>query len=682
MDTLADMDFETYSEAGFTWTGEKWIRTGTKGGIFAVGAWCYTEHPTCEVLCLYYNLKDGLGQRAWIPGCPPPEDLFAHIAAGGLIEAHNSFFEFAVWHNVCSSRMGWPELPLGQLRCSASKARHWSLQGALAKISAVLGCAPKDADGIRVMRKLSVPRKPTKGLAALRHTPESDPLDFIKLYKYCGQDIIVESEVSSRIPDLSGYELEVWKLDQRINARGVYCDRALVDASLDIVRQAAIKYNAELRAITGGVVAEATELPKIKAYCASRGFPFASLDKANLALALERTDLPPDVMRILEIRAVLGSSSVAKFSAMAARMSRDSRIRDVFTYCGAGRTGRWAGGGIQPQNMPGGFPPEKAEQAIALVMTRDLAQVEQVYPNPINALVGVLRATLCAAPGHDLICSDYSAIEARVLAELSGELWRQEVFRSHGKIYEMSAAKITGIPFQEFLDHKVQTGEHHPMRAKIGKLAELASGFQGALGAWKAFGAGEFMSDAEIERNVRAWRDASPAIVAFWRGLEAAAINAVRYPGQCFAYRGITYGLKGDVLYARLPSGRLCAYHTPRLRPDVTPWGKEVLKLSYWGVPTPPRPQIWSEIDTYGGKLCENAVQAVARDLLAHAMLKLDAAGYPIVLHIHDEIVAEVPKGTGSIEEFETLMAEVPYWAKGWPIISAGGWRGKRFRKG
>lgn len=681
---MPDMDFEAYSEAGLLWNGEKWTPLTGKGGISATGAWAYSEHPTTEVMCLFYDLKDGAGQRAWIPGCQPPQGLLDHIASGGLIEAHNSFFEYSIWTNVCVAKMGWPVLPLEQTRDSAAKARRWGLPGALEKVSKVLGCAPKDMEGNRIMRQLATPRKPTKNKQYMRCTPETDPDKFLRLYKYCGQDVSTESEISEKCPDLTPYELEVWKLDQRINARGVYCDRPLVDAGLSILGQAAHKYNTELHTITGGLVSEATSLPAIKAFCASRGFAVGSLDKEHLPIELKRAAdaKATDVHRVLEIRSILGSASVAKLHAMSARMGRDNRIRDLFTYCGAERTSRWSGGGVQPQNMPGGFETqEETERAIELIMTRDLRPVEAEYPDPVEPLVKTLRSALCAAPGHDLIASDYSAIEARVLAVIAGEQWRIDVFKDHGKIYEMSASKITGIPFEEFERHKAETGSHHPMRKKVGKVSELASGYQGSVGAWKAFGADEFMTDDEILTNVKLWRTASPNIVKLWYGLEEAAVNAVLTPGNAFSYRSISYQMKDGVLYCKLPSGRLMAYHHARVRREVNQWGKEVWKLSFWGIPTPPRPQIWSEIETYGGKLCENVVQAASRDLLADAMLRLDRAGYPIVLHVHDEIVAEVLEGWGAIEEFEAIMAERPEWAADWPIKAAGGWRGKRFRK-
>ena len=716
---LPDMDFETYSEAGYVWdeAKQKWRGVGKNlKGLSAVGAPAYSEHPSTEVLSLAYDLKDGLGDRLWLPGMAPPQDLIDHIGRGGLIEAHNSAFEYHIWRNVCTARIGWPALPYTQLRCSMAKSRAWSLPGALGKVAAVLGVTEqKDKKGDALLRKLSVPRNPTKKNPRLRLTPEDSPEDFLQLYDYGRQDIKAESAVSIAIPDLLPEELDLWLLDQKINFTGVHIDKKALDDCLAIVGQAQAQYTAELQAITSGTVQSASEIQKIVGWLGANGVHMTSLDADAVESALKHTDLPPHCARVLEIRASLGAASVKKLYAIDRRLSADSRLRDLFAFCGADRTARWAGRGPQPQNLPNSGPEwtrctacgkahadgvdckvcgalqgtpdewsvEAVEAALVDIATRNLAYVERIWGDAVAVVAGCLRGLFSAASGGDLICSDFSAIEAVVLAALAGETWRMEVFRTHGKIYEMSAAKISGVPFEDFIKYKEENGSHHPLRKKIGKVAELASGYQGGIGAWKAFGADAFMSDDEIRENVKAWRQASPSIVNFWYGLENSAVAAVQNPGQCFQYRGITYGVTGDVLYCKLLSGRLLSYHRPRLHPDTLPWGKQVLKLTYegWNSDYKKGPTGWMRLDTYGGKLCENVVQATARDILAYAMVNIDKAGYPIVLHVHDEIVAEVAEGTGSVEEFERIMATMPAWCADWPIRAAGGWRGKRYRK-
>lgn len=723
--TLPDMDFETYSEAGYVWREDKkkWgsITGGSKSGIFAVGAPAYSEHPSTEVLSLAYDLKDGKGSRLWLPVMPPPQDLFDHIAGGGLIEAHNSGFEWLIWTNVCWRRMGWPALPLGQLRCSASKARAFGLAGALATAGQELRLdIQKDEDGKRLLRKFSLPRSPTKNDDRLRINPLYDP-DGPKLYSYNDTDIKTESELSAHCPDLSPMELETWLADQRINMRGVAVDMATVENFITVFEQACDALNAELLSLTGGVVPSASKIADLTAWLAERGVHLPNAQSETIDEWLDRLDPSPE-RRALEIRAVLGSSSVKKLYAIRRMVSYDGRLRELFTFCGAERTGRFAGRGPQPQNLPSSGPSlvqcdtvhngcgryypdtldacpgcgspeafakrtrdnkalewsfEMAEQMIRDAQCRSYDNLCYAYSDPVAAIAGSLRGLFCAAQGKDLLCSDYSAIEAVVLACLAGEEWRIDVFRTHGKIYEMSASKITGVPFDDFMRHKKETDDHHPLRKKIGKVAELASGYQGGVGAWKNFGADKHLNEQEIKDGIKAWRDESPSIVKFWYGVEDCAVKATQTPGTVHSHRGIAFTVKDDVLYCRLLSGRLIAYHKPRVHPDVTPRGKQVMKLTVRGIDKGKNVRI----GTYGGKLTENIVQATARDILTYAIVSCERRGYPVVMHVHDEIVCEVDEGAGSIEELEAIMADLPDWCKDWPIKAAGGWRGKRYRK-
>ena len=753
---LPDFDFEAYSEAGYYWDGptSRWRGISDngkthRGGIGEVGAAVYAEHPSTEIISLAYDLKDGNGPHLWTPASPVlPYDLFAHIAIGGLIEAWNSFFEFYLWLRVGHERMGWPVLPHTSVRCAMSKARAFSLPGALGKAAKAIGAQEqKDAAGDALIKKLCVPRTPTKKQVnamttigtptvvahqdwALRHanrlTPLTAPQDFSDFYAYNIQDIKAEASMSALCPDLMPRELELWLTDQAINIRGVHIDQKALQDCIAIVRQATEKYTRELQEITCGAIATASELAKIQAWLAGKGVHTPNLDAETVENLLRGDDnwfLPEDCRRVLEIREALGGASVKKLFAIERTMCRDFRLRDLFAFCGADRTGRWAGRGAQPQNMPSSGPGvcrcwhcghvswkgliacpacnqlrgpkdgcdwgiEAVETALIDIATRNLAYVEARWGDACAVVSGVLRGLFSAAPGHDFICSDYSAIEAVVLAELAGEEWRQEVFRTHGKIYEMSASKITGVAFEEFAKYKKETGQHHPLRKKVGKVAELASGYRGWVGAWKAFGADQFMTDEEIEVSVKAWREASPMVCKLWYGLEKAAHLAVSNPGTCYSYQApatkygqppaITYGVKNDVLYCLLPSGRMLSYHRPRLH-QVIYFGKQRLALSYMGLDSVTKQ--WTRIETHGGKLAENTDQAVARDLLAFALPALERTGYPVVLHVHDEIVSEVPEGTGDVAEFERIMSTVPAWATGWPVKAAGGWRGKRYRK-
>ena len=714
---IPDIDFETYSPAGFVWNPEACkfdkLKGATLKGLPAVGAAKYSEHPDAEVICLAYDLKNGQGRKLWKPGDENPTDLFRHLTMGGVIEAWNVAFEYWIWTNICIPKYDFPRIHPVQLRCAAAKSRAHALPGSLDPAGQVMGIVnKKDKDGRRLINKFSIPRNPTIKNKNLRTTVQEDPEDAQNFYNYCLKDIQAEAELSSLIPDLSEDELHFWQTDLQINIRGVAIDLELIEKCKTILEQAYARYDLELFRITSRMVSAASELPALKAWLEYRGYPMPSLTAETLESALKLPMLPPDVRRALQIRDMIGSASVKKLYSMSNQVTRDGRLHDLFMYHAA-RTGRASGNGPQPQNLPNSGPmvskcdicqhhfnkeypqcpwctavadhacvewnPKAVADAIEILSMGSLPLVEYYFGDAVEIISGCLRGMFIAAPGKDLICSDYSAIEAVVLAALSGEQWRLDVFNTHGKIYEMSASKINGMDFAEFELYKGVSGSHHPAR-KFGKVAELASGYQGGKGAWKAFGADEyFPSDDDMQKAIDAWRAASPNIVKFWYGVQCAALDAVHTPGEEFTYKGITYICKRDVLYCRLLSGRLITYHRPII--SAGKWGQDALSFEGWNSNPKYGAMGWVRMDTYGGKLTENIVQATARDLLAHAIVNLEAAGYPVVLHVHDEIIVEVPEGWGSVAEVEKIMSTLPYWAKGWPIKASGGWRAKRYNK-
>ena len=748
---------------------------GSTKGLTVVGAANYAMHPSAEILVLSYDLKDGLGRRRWRAGQPCPADLAVHIRAGRLVEAWNVSFERWMWENVAVGRLGWPPVAPTQWRCAMAKARAHALPGALGKAGAVLQLRTlKDDDGGRLIRKFSMPRNPTAGdartrinmlwtqadvdaefaatgatklSAALRKSLEADIADTTAYANYNETDIATEAEASSRIPDLDSEELAWWQVHEDINHRGVQVDTQTIAAGMRILQEALAQYNAELFALTG--IDAASKVAQLLAWLRGRGVRLDSLDEEAVEGALKVTALDPQCRRVLEIRATIGSASVKKLFAMANRVAPNGRLNDLYVYHGA-RTGRSTGEGPQPTNLPKAGPPvckcvcghhhqpaakacpwcgllvppgkkpesdwtpAAAQDAIDVIRTGSLATLQLVFGDALAAIAGALRGLYVAAPGHDLICSDYNSIEAIGLAMLAGEAWRIEVFQTHGKIYETSAAKITGIPFEEMMamrgydmsqpqwwNQKV-SGPHHPSRQKLGKVSELASGYQGWIGAWKAFGADAFLSDEEMKNAILAWREASPAVVHFWGGqetgprwnrtplmfgVEGMAVSAVCDPGTEYPVMrldgtrsGVTFVMRADVLYCRLPSGRYLTYHHPRLSPSER--GGQA--ISYEGYNTNPKngPVGWIRMNTWGGRLVENINQAACRDIMTFACRNLEAAGYPVVLHIYDEIVSEIPEGWGSQAEFEAIMERRPPWAHDWPIRAPGAWRAKRYRKG
>jgi DNA polymerase len=695
----ATIDFETYSEAGFTFNKltRKWegLLNASKKGLPGVGTAVYAKHPSTRILSLAYYLPGHSPQEitVWIPGDPFPSDLCKFIQNGGYMEAWNVSFERWIWEEVAVKLYGFPPVPPSRWRCAAAKSRAYALPSSLADAGRVLNCSvQKDADGKRLLGKFSMPRNPSKKDPRTRITVADDPFDAHLLYNYNAQDVRAEIELSKQMPDLMPFELKFWQCDQEINHRGVQIDTISVLQCIHIIEQAHAKYNAELPQLTNGAVKASSEIARINKWMATLGVMTDSLDEEHTTELLKNPLLLPQIRRVLEIRQLIGSAAVKKLYAMLNQVTPEGRLHDLFVYHSA-RTGRAAGAGVQPQNLPRGQEGFDVDKALEVISLGSLDAVETAYGNAVTAVSNCLRGMFIAKPGHVLVASDYSAIEAVVLAELAGEEWRKEVFRTHGKIYEMSASKVTGIPFETLLEFKERTGKHHEAR-KLGKVAELASGYGGWLGAWHNFGADEFMDDDEIKRAVLAWRDASPAIVEFWGGqyrhgsselqyfgVEGMAIQAVLYPGTVYAYKGIRFESLRDILQIILPSGRRLYYHAPRL--DRSSRRPGTYELSYEGWNTNPKNGApgWIRQTTYGGKLVENITQAVARDILANAIVNLEEAGFPVVLHVHDEIVAEVPTGNRTLEEFERIMSTMPEWCDKWPVVAKGGWIGKRYCK-
>lgn len=752
-----EMDFETYSEAGYVWNEErqKWgCLPGApqdRKGLTVCGANVYSEHPSTEVLTFRYKLPGDETTTHWRPGLPAPQRLFDYFAAGGVMEAHNVMFEMLIWENVCVPKYGWPSiLPWRyQLRCSMAKARVNALPGPLAMLAQVLGTQAKDKEGKRLLDKFSVPRNPTKKDTRIRIRPEDDWEDYVRLDAYCHGDVMAEADASGRMTPMSEAELLFWWVDQEINWRGIAIDREGVRNCKVILAKLLQRYGDEHRTITGGL--NPGQLAEVRGWLHANGVHMDSMDADHVEEALAH--LPPHPpggtwppRRVLEIRALTGSASVKKLYAMDNQANRLDRLCNLIVHHGA-RTGRPTGEGPQPLNLPKAGPDlrwcgmdhdgamrpgvgcgspfalrhahacpwcakpvdeepvrewsaEAADPVLTVMATHNLDLVEWFFGDAALAISGVIRSLFVAGPGMDLIASDYSAIEAVVTAMLAGEEWRIQAFRENKPIYLVGAGQITGKTLEYYLEYKRQNGVHHPDRQKIGKVSELACGFGGWIGAFRAFGfEGD---DEEAKQIILGWRRASPAIVEMWGGqfrrggwgeaptreyygFEGAAVQAIMYPGHTFTANGIKFYMRGDALIVQLLSGRELTYHQPRLGPATQAWAPEwVRSITYMTWNTNPKygPMGWVPMKTYGGRLTENIVQATAHDILRYAILQLRAAGYPTVLHVYDEIVVEVPKGLGSVEEVERIMSEMPWWCADWPITASGGWRGFRYRKG
>lgn len=736
---LPDFDFETYSEAGYLWApvdgyyelknkkgvenGDapdwQWVPPSKKlaslpgmssqnRGLGCVGVTNYVQHPTFEVLSMAYNLKDGFGPRFWYPptdlrpfswdGLGPPSSLVVqgadprhpwplidHIAHCLVVEAWNIEFEFTVWNEYLVKKFGYPRLEAWQTRCAMAKARAFSYPGSLKNAGVAMQLVnQKDPAGDALIRKLTVPKNPTKHNPATRFTRESAPTEFAQFDAYNVQDIIAEAEASSRCPDLSPRELDAWQVNQAINYRGMQIDTVGVENCIAIVEQAITQYGAELVKLTGGRATKHTEVAEIVEWMKTRGVYLPGLDEDVVAEELKRGHAG-DVHRVLQIRSLLSFGSVKKLYAMRAQTNSDGRLRGQYAYH-AQITGHPSGQGVQVANLYKGKLNSVAEveQALGVIASGSLEYVEGVYGDALETVANCLRSMIIAAPGYRLIASDYSAIQAVVTAALAGEEYDLNIFRTHGKVYEATAASITGEALEFYLEYKKRTGKHHPHRQSHGKIPALASGFGGWIGAWKKFGADEFMTDAEIKTALLAWRYSHPWTCELWGGqtrnkfnkdrnghrakeyeelygLEGAAIAAVKYPGNAYGYRGIRYQMHGDVLYCQPPgNGAPLVYHEPRLRAAsrdwASPWELELTHMG-WNSNVTKGPPGWHKMPLYGGILTQNVVAKVSREFQTDSLSRCEHSGlYLPVMQTYDEIVTEVPIGRGSVEEYLKLV--------------------------
>ena len=665
-----------------------------------VGSSVYAEHFSTDVWVACYAIGKGPVQ-VWYPGDPVPVDLAEHVAVGRPLVAHNASFERTIWAKILSPQYGWPKPELSQWYCTAAMAAAMGLPRSLEEAALVTGCSfQKDMEGRRLMLQMSRPvSTQTRACVFCDAEPEQprpptcfcgggfdwrfqfvwkdDPESLKRGTEYCIRDVETERELLTTLLPLPAAEREIWLLDQRINERGITVDLPTVNNAKAIVEQQLKKLNAELCEVTGGAVTAATQVKRLVAWLKHRGIePSTAGDKfgkEGVEHLLARDDLPADCRRALEIRREASKTSTAKLDAYLARTSRDGRLRETLLYCGAGRTGRWAGRGAQLQNLPRGGT-DNIEFALHALNEGFSAELFEAFLGPpLETISACLRQMVVAAPGCDLISADYNAIEARGTAWLAGSRRMLDIFRRGDDPYRDMAARIYGRPAESF--------SKTSRERQLGKIAVLGLGYQMGAERFQQTCAqqGVEITANEAESIKRIYREANPEIVQVWRTLESAAIRAAQDPGHWVNVASGRLGFlkRGKRLYLRLPSGRCLIYANPKCELVESPFGRRP-GLTFDGVSS--STHRWERQTLYGGKLTENAVQAICRDLLAAALLRLEAAGYPVVLHVHDEIVAEVPEGQGDLDEFERLMAETPEWAKGFPV-KAEGRRAKRFGK-
>lgn len=692
------------------------LETRSTVDLLDANAYVYFDDPTTAIWLGAYAFSDDPEPKLWHPGEPCPPEIVDHIRSGGKVWGWNVVFERLAWRSILGPRHGWPIPDLRQFRCSMALSFAANMPGKLERAAPALGLdVLKDAQGARLMMKMARPRRPRKDEPDGLYWWDSED-EIRRLGEYCKQDVRAEMACHDRLVGLRPQEQEIWFLDQQINDFGIGVDVEFCRVADRLATEYVKELDRELAAVTDWAVTSVTSTNDLRAWLAAIGCPTASVAKDVLAELLARDDLPPKARRALEIRQEGSKASTAKLSAMLKRRQADGRMRGNLQYWGAG-TGRWAGRGAQLQNLPRQPEGFNQDAAIDVLMRGSLRYAQMMHDEAPTELISLcLRGALRADPGNRLMAADFSMIEARVNPWLAGQEKTLAAFRAYDEgtgpdIYKVQAAGIYGVPVS-------QIGKD--MRRQVGKVAVLALGFGGGPAAfikmgknykldvltvedvvweaatpdlieraekgWESWGSGAGVDQRKwmIGELIKlAWRRDNDAIVRFWEDIENAAVEAAQEPGVVTSAGPIRYKKVGSHLFCQLPSGRALTYPYAGVAMRETPWedadGNAVKKptLVYKAMDVNNQ---WREHDFYGGLGCENVVQAVARDVMAEAMLRVHKAGYPVVLTVHDEVVCEVPNSHGGLAEFEALMVEIPGWARGLPV-SAEAWEGARYRK-
>lgn len=638
------------------------------------GVYPYAMHPDTDIWVMAYAF-DEEDVDVWHPGEPLPARVAAHVEAGGEIRAWNAQFEKVIWREIMVPRYNAPPVRPEQWVDTAAEAAAMALPRSLDQAANVLGIKQKkDSEGYGLMMRMTKPRRiDPDGTIIWWH----DPARLERLDEYCRQDVRVERAAKKALRPLNPLERRIYLLDQAINDRGVHIDVPLVQAAIRIVDEGMARANITIDEITGGAVTTITNHNALAGWLTLEGVENEGVSKPALKELLE-SDLDPKIRKALELRAQAGRTSVAKLGSMLNVIAADWRARGLTLYHAAS-TGRWGGKLIQPQNFPRGEV-KNVEEFIDMVQANAYDLIDQ-FAHPIVVVLSMLRAMLIAKPGYDLIAGDFSAVEARVVNWLAGQDDVLDLFRAY------DAGDKTKDPYKVMavkMGRAKTTADVTVQDRQAGKAAELGCGFgmghdKFVTAAWDVYQVRVTLEEAKSAVDI--YRKSHARVKQLWYDAENAAIEATQNPGRVVIFGGrknLKAIVAGSYLYLVLPSGRALAYAAPRVQPGKTPWGEEKDQLTYMGVH--PKTNQWVRMSTYGGHLTENLVQAVARDLLAEAMLRLEEAQYPIVLHAHDEAVAEVAKGIGSLKEYESIMAASPAWADGLPILVEG-WRGERYRK-
>lgn len=631
-----NIDIETYSEADLS-----------KSGVYK-----YVDAPGFEVLLFGYSADGG---PVKVISLAEGEELPQEIREALLDDTVLKFAFNAQFERVCLGKYLGVHLAPDAWRCTMVASLYLGLPGSLAQVGAVLGVEKKKLEtGKDLIKFFSVPCKSTKTNGGrTRNLPEHDREKWEQFITYNARDVETEMEIMEKVARFPVPDF-LWKQyaqDQRINDLGIELDMALVTQAIKCDEESREQYLKRAQELTG---LENPNSPiQLKEWILSNGVEMETLTKAEVASVMETATGP--VKEVLELRQLLSKSSVKKYVAMETCRCSDGRAHGLLQFYGANRTGRWAGRLVQVQNLPQNHIPDLAA-ARNLIKSGCFEAVELLYDSIPDTLSQLIRTAFVPREGCKFMVADFSAIEARVIAWLAGESWRQEVFRNNGDIYCASASQMFGVPVEKH-------GVNGELRQK-GKIAELALGYGGGVGAMISMGAIDMgLAEEELQPIVDSWRQSNPAIVKLWWDVHRCVIKAVK-DKQPQTYKCLTYEYHSGMLFVGLPSGRRLAY----AKPSVYRNDYDRDEIAYMGVDATKK---WGKIDSYGPKFVENIIQAMSRDILAEAMARLEAAGYDIVMHVHDEAVIEAPRDA-VLEDACQIMSKAPDWTPGLILNAAG----------
>jgi DNA polymerase len=636
------------------------LETYCEEDLRVCGLYRYVEHPSFEILLFSYAYDNDEPTRLDLTkddfrGESIPSSVIKDLKDPNVVKiAHNAPFEIA-----CLKSYLRLSLSTSQWVCTMVRAAYFGLPMKLEEVAKVLGLEQqKDTKGKTLINYFSKPCKPSKvNGGRTRNLPEHAPDKWADFGIYVDQDVRTEQGVWNYLKrfDYPESEANLWTVDHFINSLGISIDQDFINAAISVDNSFNELATKEAKRLTE--LENPNSLQQLKAWITDNtGIEVTSLAKDDVSFLIESWKLPKKVKRVLELRQLMSKTSTKKYTAMLNGVCRDGRVRGLVQFYGAS-TGRWAGRLVQVQNLPRNY--EEDLETAREIIKLGIDTANECYENIPDILSQLIRTAFVAPKGFTFAVSDFSAIEARVIAWLAGEQWRLDVFNTHGKIYEASAAAMFGVPIS-----MVTKGSD--LRAK-GKIAELALGYQGASGALQQMDRNKSLNVEELPGLVSAWRTSNPAIVKLWKKVE----NAAKYVAKekrpyslVLPYTKLKFTYERGYLFIELPSGRKLAYRDIHLTSDG--------KLAFWGVNSTTKK--WERVYTYGGKLVENIVQAIARDCLGNILYKLYAKGYRVVMHVHDEIIAEVliEDAKDALKDISAIMAISPNWAKDLPLKGDG----------